>query len=249
MIDDFPSARSYMRTGTSTARAFEAVHQDVGVHLRVVRGVMVGVERDQPPVDREEARGRVGHAVPGGQVDEEAEEPDAEDPWNAPPVLRFPEEAGPDDRVRPARQDRLEDLRDVLDLVLPVPVDPHDDIVAAIPGIEESGLHRAADPEVARQVQHGRARLPRGFGGPVRGPVVHDEHVVGVSLPERADQPPDRPLLLVRRDDHQYARRSSFHPGIHIMNLSGSHGSSRTRGGPRRPAGRDPGAASAPLVQ
>jgi hypothetical protein len=210
----------------------------------------MGVELDQGAVDGEEARGRVGHTVPGGHVDEEAEEPDAEDPWNAPPVLRFPEEAGTDDRVRPARQDRLEDLRNVFDLVLPVPVDPHDDIVAAIPRVEESGLHGSADPEVARQVQHGRPRLPRGVDGIVRGPVVHDEHVVEVSLPERADQPPDRPLLLVRRNDDQDARRRSFHPWAHTMNLSGSHGPSRMRGGtPAGSTGRDVGAASAPLVQ
>jgi len=69
------------------------------------------------------------------------------------------------------------------------------------------------------QIQHDRTRLPRGFGGPIRGPVVHDEHVVGESLPERADQPPDRPLLLVGGEDDQDAWGSSFHSGIHTMIL------------------------------
>jgi len=99
-----------MRTGTSTALLLRRVHQDEGVHLRVIRRVMEGVELDQGSVDGEEAGGRVRHAVPGGHVDEEAEEPDAEYPRDAHSIFRLPEEPGADDRRRPPRQDRLQHL-------------------------------------------------------------------------------------------------------------------------------------------
>jgi hypothetical protein len=40
--------------------------------------------------------------------------------------------------------------------VLTVPVEPDHRVVAALQGVQEGGLHRSADPEVARQVHDHR---------------------------------------------------------------------------------------------
>jgi hypothetical protein len=74
--------------------------------------------------------------------------------------------------------------------LLPVSVDPHDDIVATITGVRNPVC---TAPPVARRVEHGRSRLPRPIAGIVHGPVVDNENIGYRSRSARTNPPIDLP--------------------------------------------------------
>jgi len=87
--------------------------------------------------------------------------------------------------------------------MLAVAVLAHDEIVAVLQGVQESGLHRRADPEVAGVPQDRRAGLARQRPGLVLRSVVDHGDVAGEVLAHREDDPRDRRGLVECRDDQQ----------------------------------------------
>ena len=102
----------------------------------------------------------------------------------------------------------VEQVDDLRGIVLFVGVALHHHVVAVCHGVAETAAQRTADTEVDREPQHDRAFLLRDLGGAVDRAVVGDERRVA----ERADpsnHPPDRPLLVERRDHDQHLAGSS----------------------------------------
>ncbi len=136
---------------------------DLGVVARQVGGE----ERDRAAVERLEARGRVGEPLVGDPRDDAGEHADPDAPRRRRAVARVADEARADREVGLAGGDRSDELAELGRVVLAVAVEPHRQLVAALPGVAEPGLDGAADPEVEREPDHmrpGRGGEPRRCG-------------------------------------------------------------------------------------
>src|SRR5436309_8135507 len=125
-------------------------------HRRLDLGVVVRIigreERDSAPVERLEARGRVGHLLPHEQADEGREEADACAARERRPVIAVAgREPRANDDVGFAAGERCEQLGDLAWVVLAVAVEAHCLVVAVLERVLEAGLDGAADAEVERQ--------------------------------------------------------------------------------------------------
>jgi hypothetical protein len=165
--------------------------------------VLRGEELDADPIERDEPRGRVRHPLAPQHRHEPGEEPDPQPTRQRGTVgAAVLHEARAHDEVRLSSFERGEQLPELGGVVLAVPVEPDRGVVALLEREAEPGLDGAADADVERQPEHGRAAL--GGGGPgLVGRGVVDDHdldsrIEGADL---VDDPPDRARLVVRRDD------------------------------------------------
>jgi hypothetical protein len=86
--------------------------------------------------------------------------------------------------------------------VLPVGVDPDDQVHAALVGVAKPRLDGPADAEVEGQADHRSAVRGRDPRRPVRGAVVDDEHLEPrVVRTDLVDHTGDAALLVIGRHD------------------------------------------------
>ena len=174
--------------------------------LRVVVRVVGCEQADAEPVHGPEARGRVGDALAHDHRDECREDPDSDPAAEGASVVAVSDEAGADDHVRAPVDDRLQQRRDLVRIVLAVAVDLHGEVEAVLERVLVAGLDRAADPEVEGEPDDPRARLGGEPGGRVGRAVVDDEDLeFRVDRADLAHDGGDRAGLVVRRHDRQPA--------------------------------------------
>jgi hypothetical protein len=111
-----------------------------------------------------------------------------------------------------AGDDGRDHLRQLGGDVLTVAVTPDRKLVAVLPGVAETGLHRAADTEVERQLEHLGPCGTCDLAGAVDRPVGDDDDVEpGIVLLQLGDDARDVALLVVRRHDRNTAPSVSRH--------------------------------------
>ncbi len=179
-----------------------AEDQDGRLDLRVVVRVVGGEKGDRAAVQRTKAGGRVGHAPTDDQGDRASEERDPDTARERGAVPALVAETSPDDDVRAAGNDRLEDLRKLVRDVLPVAVDLDRDVEALVARVLKARLDGAADAEVVRKADDARAGGDGLACRPVGRAVVDDDDLeVRVGGTDLRDDRRDRGRLVIRGDD------------------------------------------------
>ena len=185
-----------------------AEHHHRRLDLGVVVRVVAGEQRDAAPVQRLEARGRVGDALPDDPRDDPGEQPDPDPPRSRRAVAAFlRRRSASRRRCRPRRAAPARGSARAARVVLPVAVDADGDVVAVLVREAEAGLHGAADAEVERQPEDDRALRRRDLGRAVDRAVVDDDDVeTGIERAQLVDHARDGLLLVQRRDDGDAAQ-------------------------------------------
>ena len=185
-----------------------AEHHHGRLDLGVVVRVVAREQRDAAPVQRLEARRRVGDPLAGDARDDPGEQPDPDAPRPRRAVAAFlGGEARADGDVGLAAQHGLEDPRELRRIVLPVAVDADGEVEAVLEGEAEARLHGAADAEVERQPEDDRALRRRDLGRAVDGAVVDDDDdEPGIERAQLVDHARHRQLLVQRGDDRDAAQ-------------------------------------------
>ncbi|KQO46612.1 hypothetical protein ASF07_02510 [Frigoribacterium sp. Leaf254] len=92
--------------------------------------------------------------------------------------------------------------------MLPVGVDLDDVPEPVLPCVLEAGAHGSADPQVEREVEHGRSRGSRAGDRVVPRAVVHDEDGdAGQLVEDLGDHVGDDVLFVVRGHDDESLRQ------------------------------------------
>src|SRR5439155_9847190 len=113
-----------------------------------------GEEADTPPVDGAEAGGRVRNALADDQRDHTGEVPNSDSAGEGAAIELFACEAGADHEIGAALDDRDDQPKEVLRIVLPVAVDLDGEVEIVLERVLVSRLHRAADAQVVRKSDH-----------------------------------------------------------------------------------------------
>ena len=126
-------------------------------------------------------------------------------PAHPPPIA---EEARAEHVVGPPARHRVEDPRQLRGVVLPVPVEVDDGLVACLVRVGEAGPERRAEAARARVGDHLGSGRTGDLGGAVTRAVVHDERVHGHSAGvarDAGEHAADTRLLVARDHERQAA--------------------------------------------
>lgn len=140
--------------------------------LRVIMWVVAREQTDRAAIGESKSRGGIRHAPPKHRTRPEREQADTGTSAERRAVVAvISEKARPTGYVV-ARIDthHRQQLRELRRIMLPVAVDLRHVAGVVLPCIEDTGLHRAANPEVVREPEDNRAGLlgasRRGFVDP-----------------------------------------------------------------------------------
>jgi hypothetical protein len=175
-------------------------HED-RLDLWIVMRVVAREHADRAAVVKPEARRRVAHALAHDPRQQEREQVDsgAAADWGGIPVV-LAEEARAAHHVYASLGHCVLQAADLVGIVLQVPVDLDEVLIAVLLRIGEASLDRAADAEVERVTHDARPGRSCDRGRTVRGSVIHHEHVeVGRRAVEAAHDLAHTGGLVVRR--------------------------------------------------
>ena len=132
----------------------------------------------------------------------------------------FFQKAGADHNISLPVCNRFQEPVQIGDIMLPVPVHLHGDIIIILARIDISRLHRTADPHIDREIQIMIIFPPAQVGRIIRGAVVdHEVIIFRRSLHHMLHHMHDVFRFIVCRYDNQHPL-TLFHAFLHFLALS-----------------------------
>lgn len=183
--------------------------------LRVVCRIVLRKCPDGLAPDRPEPARHIPHLLCAQQMDQPRQEPDSGAPCPGRLKSLARDKPGTDDVIGGILLDRPDDVRDVLRIMLPVPVELDRDVISVPVCVQISRLNRSADPEVYRKAHVIVMPLLQDLLRPVRRSVIdHDIVISGIVLNQIIHHGLDILFFVVRRDHDKYARIISVHHSV-----------------------------------